>query len=289
MPIDSCFAARRLRSYLPLLFLLVLGACQTPKVRASDAMVSANPVQSIAMYGGAQVYWPPTGGLGSQKEAFFGITESRDGLDHVMPMVRTALEEKGYEVLACEPVGAGFYAPNMPSRLVLDVDTDAETGARQDNSLSHSAINHREPLYLYPGLADEPDVQASLRRIFEDLEVTGASPEPAPYAPSPEDIRVVQQASGAGTICILRLAGNAYSSSRKLGDLVLGPLVNGGRHIVDQSILECWLIDGESAEVHWVSGSYAEVRPKWANEDFSRRVWKLLPERGENLDPKHRL
>jgi hypothetical protein len=278
-----------LRTALVFAACVPLAGCSTPRVRASDAMVESNPLGRIAVFGSAQVVWPRAGSLGD-KAPYLGPNEGRQALDVNLPMLRTGLEAKGYEVVSCEAAGVGYHAAWLGERLVLD--TTIDDGIAQDDPDNYTRKLDEEPLFEYPAIRKDQALRASLRAVFEGLEASHADDEDEDFTPGAADVAVLRTATGADTICLARVSGNVFTGGRKFGTFLLAAALNPGgtsRGAQDDARLECTFVDARTGEVHWAGAGWSQDRPSDDDDSLVEAALSLLPSRGVPLDPKHRL
>jgi hypothetical protein len=83
---------------------LVVGCAGVP-IRASDSLFQQNSIKKIAILSTGRVEWPRMGG----EEPVLGLTENKQALEMLTPILEESLINRGYEVFFSEPVGIGYY------------------------------------------------------------------------------------------------------------------------------------------------------------------------------------
>lgn len=259
---------------------LTLSGCGGVKIRASDKMLKANPIKNIAIVGEGRVVYPRQG----NRESLICVARSKESLDIILPQTKAALEEKGYSVVFCEPTGIGYYNPALSENWVYE---DYEHSKKRWQS------KVRQPGYEYPIVEKDPAFRQALRNIFEGINAAVHAQTLSSYKPSPSDIAVLHKITGADTIMLERVYGEAFTAGRQLGgfmlDIAAGAVGVYGSNFQPRELVESFLVcvEATTGDVLWQHGRFVNGTPSQPGGTFMKQVLEPFPKINEPVNPKY--
>jgi hypothetical protein len=182
--------------------------------RASDVLITKNPIRKVAIVGEAKVMRPRMGG----KDAVLSLSSSKLLLENALPKLKSAFEYKGYEVVIAEPAGIGYYWRGPDDYWVYDFNA-------KDTGPDKWRVQTMDPVYEYPTIKSSSEVSSAVREEFERLNDSISMNRLSVYFPDYENVSAIANNTGADTVCFARLWGKRYSAGRVAGDIALQVLV----------------------------------------------------------------
>ncbi len=258
---------------------LVLGGCGGGgvKIRAADKMLKENPIKTIAIIGEGRIVYPRQS---PRLEPLLCLAKSKESLSILLTQTKAELEEKGYKVVSCEPVGIGYYDPALRDNWVYE---DYEHSEKRWQA-------GKEPGYEYPIVEKDPALRQAARRIFEGINKSLRAQSLSSYKPAPSDIAVLQKVTGADAIILERVHGQEFTPGRHVGAVMLELFVlNPGTHAEPHESVESFLIcvEAGTGEVLWQHGLLGFQQPCQPAPSFMRQVLTPFPNIHEPVDPKY--
>lgn len=254
---------------------LLLG-CGGYKLRISDSMFQENAIQKIAILSTGRIEWPrrqaPFGGY---KEGVLGLTENKQALAILAPKLRDILVNKGYEVVFSEPVGIGYYNPFYKENWVIE--KNGEKGER----FKKWQVLDNSPAFEYPVVQNNQEFRRAVRNIFEQIELAIYRRELKTFAPSRNDLEIIQQVTRADTICFNRVFGHKYSRARKMVfHNFFGKIY---RDIEESSLL---FVNASSGEVLWLRRFHSWEDPAAPGEESVSKPLGYFPKINQPMESK---
>jgi hypothetical protein len=284
-PVNEFKMKIRRSPYNPTWFILIaslmlVAGCAGVQIRASDSMLQENSIKKIAVLSTARVEWPrydfirgPTG-----KEPVLGLTESKQALAILTPKLRDILVDKGYEVVFSEPMGIGYYSPRYKENLVI------ETYGEKGKQFKKGQITDNSPAFEYPVVQNDQRFGRSVRNLFEHIELAGYRRDLETFTLPKNDLEVIREVTGADTVCLYRVYGQKFSTSRKVATTFLslsGP--------VKDIVVSFWFfVDASSGEVLWQHGRGFIGKDPTNPEEMGAAIdsLKYLPKISKTMDPR---
>lgn len=261
------------------LFFVCNGCAPKRKIRTSDEMFNQNPMQRIAVFTAGKINWPRMGKGGQ----VLGLLDSKEALEQHLEKGEQILSKKGYEIVAAKSVGIGYCSNNwwlMPEKYGVD------------DSCQLEKIESSKPVFVYPEFQNDDKSTKAIHALFEQLGQAIIGKRLDSFAPSKEDIIIIQQNTMADTICLNRVYGLKYSSRRKAGAFALGVVAAmfgayGGTNISDMVESYFVFIDATTGNILWQHGLYFQGNPTEPSAKSIGNVLKFFPARGEPFDQKN--
>jgi len=232
---------------LGMLVQLITGCTSTPNLRADRSLQSENPMKRISIIGSSSVYWPRMG----NNSSILGFKSSKAGLENVLPLIKNALEGKGYQVVFAEPAVIGFPIDGQENIVYPDYD---ETGSDAQWSLEDD-----NPAYVYPIFEENEELKSAALDILRDLDAAIKQQKLNRYTPHASSIQVLSELTKGDTVCAVHASGVRYSKARAVGSFftsVLTGVLTGGMaatstNTSDQGTATLVCISSKSAKVLW--------------------------------------
>jgi hypothetical protein len=181
-------------------------------LRASGLLINKNPVKKIAIVGTAQVMRPRMGG----KDSILSLSSSKMLLEDSLPRLKSAFNNKGYQVVYAEPAGVGYYWRGPDDYWVYDYSAKKK-GVGSDKW----RVESMNPVYVYPGMKKHRLIGTAARKEFERLNDYISMGRLPVYLPDYDNVTTIAKQTHADTVCFARLWGERYSTARKVGDFAL--------------------------------------------------------------------
>lgn len=224
-----------------------IGCSSTPNLRADKNLQNDNPMKRITLLGASHVYWPRMG----SEHSVLGLKSSREGLEHVLPLVKSALEKKGYEIVFSEPVVIGFPLPNHDNVVYENYD--------DEGSSSKWNLEGEAPAYTYPRFEENVKLGSAALDILRDLDTAITSQQLNLYSSKLSSIKAITQEIDSDTVCAVDIWGLRYTKARAVGSfaaqfgvalLTMGMVViPANASDIGAATLVC--ISGNDASVLW--------------------------------------
>jgi hypothetical protein len=179
-------------------------------IRASDVLITTNPIKKIAIIGESKVLRPRMGG----KKAVLSLTASKLFVEDSIQKLKQAFEKKGYQVVFAEPAGIGYYWYGPDGYWVYDFDA-------KEGELDKWRIEGTSPVYEYATIKNDSSLRNAARTEFERLNRYIANKRFLLYDPQKQNLATIAEANGADTVCFVRMFGKRYSTGREVGDAAL--------------------------------------------------------------------
>jgi len=260
---------------LGLLSLALLAGCghSPPTVQyASDSLYRGNPIQRIAVFSSANVYWPRTG----SKQAVIDVKASMECQEKLLAMVKATLSQRGYAVGATVPVGVAFVDPHIDYSGFQYVGPDG----------SDVPWTTMAPVFEYPSLRSNPNFERAVRDFIEPLNAAIKEGRLPTHQPLPAAVKFIGQTidPGADTLCYLRAIGDKYSAARKFGAAMFSRYGGG---LSDDLFASLMCVQVESGAVLWRDYvvNYGEDPVTPSLQDVATMT-QYLPPRGYSMNPQ---
>lgn len=286
---------RKLEGVVLILFMIGVFGCATPmqRIRTTDSMLKENPVEKITVLAEGTVIW---GFSGSGKPAL-GLTESKNAVAQLLPNINNTFSKKGYTIVFSEPIGIGyrFYVPpavvdkprNKNENSTFQAISTNPSGpepeiypkcyenyGKEGDKTKTWEIRSMDPVYEYPIVSEMPELGKAARRIFENINSAMTEREVSvwtgkvkkksidTFTPQKDDLKLIQETTGADTVCFVRISGTRYTETKKAVGAVLAAFMNlysagTNRYRAVEDSLETYFIctGSESGEVLWQHAS----------------------------------
>jgi len=184
-----------------ILFVIVIfqlmGCAVGHQIRAHKVLVEKNPIKKIALIGTGTVYWPGSG------TPYIGLNSSKAGIEKVLPVFKSHLESKGYEITFFEPVAAGFPLKSHKEHPVFE-DYGKEGAATKVFNLTGD-----DPAYVYD-VSNKKIQQSGIALAFE-FDDALSDGRFKTYRPDQSRVRVILTETDSDTVCYIRAFGVRYS------------------------------------------------------------------------------
>lgn len=263
-----------------ILFFALLACTPKVKIRASDTMSNNNSMNKIAVLAQGEVNWPRMGG-----KSLLILPHCEKATEDFLLHTTGVLSKKGYEIVYAEPVGVGYYSKDCWFLTEDPELTDYEPDFKQ--------IADSDPIFVYPQFQGNGEFERCVHRLIEQLTLAMKEQRQYTFTPAQNDIDVIQEFTGADTICLLDVHGTKYSTARKVGGAfaeVLHFLTDGdfrsdiGGAVGDHFSLLLVFIDAKTGEVLWQRWTGAGGDPLNSNEEFFESALEFFPSRNEPID-----
>lgn len=261
---------------------LIASGCSEVAVRSSRDMLTVNPMEKLAIIVESNIVYPQ----GKGKEPILDIATNKKALSRLIPMTKEIFEEKGYDVLYCEPAGIRYHKPDQKAyRITANYAVDGISKAWKKKD--------RQPVYEYPGIRENPALAKALHAIFEEINEASAQERIYSYIPSKEDFAVISAITGADTICINTIYGIKYLSADKrkaAGLAVLGVILGSSKKMTLTDKFESFFIcvNAKTGDVLWEHGLYKPGNPDNPKRELLEEVLEPFPRKGQPLESKYR-
>ncbi len=182
---------------------LQLSGCadQPTQLHAAESLQYGNPMKKVALLGTGHVFLM---GKSNDKKTFIGLQDSKTALESQVHGVKDELKQLGYKVTYAAPAGIGYG------------DWEADGAERWvDANGKDRQLTGDTPAYVYPSLAANAKYRSAVGREFIKIATLLGKDKIGEYAPEKADLKVIQQATGADTICFMTVYGYKYSSGQK--------------------------------------------------------------------------
>lgn len=194
--------------FILFLFILNLTSCGSgPLLRSDPSLSKQNTIKKITLLATSTVHWPS---LGSGSPVI-GIQSSKSGLEKILPMFKSHLQQMGYVVVFAEPIAAGIPFKSFKNHSAF------EDYAKDGNKSLKPNISGDEPAYVYP-VSNQEILNSAIALAFE-ISDSIADKEFANYQPSLNHIQKIANATGADTVCQIRALGTRYTGARTVGEI----------------------------------------------------------------------
>ena len=214
-------------------------------------MLNENPMKKVAVVGSARVEWPRVG------ISALGLRESKAALEGLLPKAGEVLSTKGYTVTFCEPAGVGY---NNNSE-VLVYENYGEEG--NDTKKWKKPYGDPTPAYEYPAAQNNREFGDAIRHVFRGIESAISTNRLDLFTPNAKDLSVIGQATGADTICFVRVYGTRYSTRRKVGVFLMTTAFSPyGVGSAPKDYTESFFIcaDAKTGAVLWQHGEFSNEK-----------------------------
>jgi hypothetical protein len=182
-------------------------------IRASEDLITENPINKIVIVGAGKVIRPRMGG----KDAILSLSGSKLFVEDSVRKIKQAFETKGYQVVFAEPIGIGYYSYDRNGYWIYDYEAKAgESDKWRSNGMA--------PAYEYPSINGDNDVRMAARNEFERINRYLVHRRLVVYDPKKENLATIAESNQADTVCFVRMFGKRYSSAREAGDIALKAL-----------------------------------------------------------------
>ncbi len=182
---------------------LQLGGCanQPTQLHAAESLQYGNPMKKVAVLGTGHIFLM---GMSDDKKTFIGLEDSKKAVEGQVRGVKDELKQLGYKVAYAEPVGIGYgdWQADGAERWV-----DANGKKRQ--------VTGDAPAFVYPSVAANARYRNAVGQEFIKIAAMLGKGDIGKYAPQKADLKTIQQATGADTICFMTVYGYKYSSGQK--------------------------------------------------------------------------
>lgn len=196
--------------FFPILSVLLLTACvTTPQFRADPIEQGSWPSKVTILVSG-RVIWPRMAG----NEAGTDLEGSKQLVQRTSELIKSAFEAKRYRVQAAIPVGVGFRNERLKNNLIYP-----DYG--KDGDLNHYNAPDASPVFIFPQLKENSALMGPSRNLFESVEWHIEARNLNSMLFSSEEVRVIAQAMGSDSVCLVRVYGTKFSDARKIGTLLL--------------------------------------------------------------------
>lgn len=259
-------------------FLLSWGCAPTTRIRAPENYFERNLSEKIAILSEGKVNWPRTQEAGN----VLVLPHCKEATEKSLSVTKEVLANKGYEVVYAEIVGVGF---NSQGWYYME-DTESNL----------SKITDSKPIFLSTQFRDDTEFNKSVMNVIGQLELAIYQNRLHDFKPPKEDIDVIQQFTGADTICLHRVYGIKYSNRRKVGMAALQVLsalpmflFPGAGPVADvpipsDEVQELYIfVDARTGEVLWQGDVFTEGNPLNPKK-YVENVLNFLPAANEPLD-----
>lgn len=255
---------------------LIFSGCATNgiNIRASNKMLENNPIQKIAVFAEGKVNWPSQNyNLTKNTGSSIILSTSKEALTNSLFITEKVLINKGYDIVASEPVGIGY---NSNGWWLVD-----DSGEKADKHL----LDDSNPVFLYSGMKEGTETTEAARHLVEEFERADF----LSFIPTQEYVEVIRKHTGADTIGLVRVYGEKYSTGRKVGDFAWGVLaasVGATRpsYTQDKVALHYVFIDANTNDVAWAYGSTQLGNPLNPDPTFIDNILHYFPEKGHPLN-----
>jgi hypothetical protein len=261
-----------------IIFLMSVGCAPKVKIRAPEDYFTKNLSKKIAILSEGKVNWPRTQEAGN----VLVLPHCKESAEESLSATEEVLADKGYEVVYAEVVGVGFYSKGFYFM--------------EDTESNLSQITDSKPLFLYTQFRDDTEFNKSVMHVIGQLELALHGVGLHGFMPFKEDIEVIQQFTGADTICLHRVYGNKYSNRRKVGLAALqilaavpaflfpGAPVVADVPIPSDTVEEIYVfVDARTGEVLWQGEVSTEGNPLNPKK-YVESVLNYLPTVNEPFD-----
>ena len=228
--------------------------------------------------------------LNELKQILVDLDESKNAVETLVVQACDAFTQKGYDVVLCEPAGIGYYSPLFPENWVYDTS---------DKSEPRRIIPDREPVYVYQYALNDTTMSAAVRNSFEHVEYVISQKEnrDAVFSLKKKDVAVIQQMTGADTICFNYVGGRIASTGAAVTsaalDFTLGLLLRSsaasGHNASVGSYFFC--VSANTGETLWEHGKargglqpYSSDHTFSYKETFAEEVLRSFPDIGKPMD-----
>jgi hypothetical protein len=252
---------------------LQLAACASPTLlRADPSLQTSNPMREIALIGHGHVVLPTISG----KPPSLSLTHSRAGIEAALPLLEQELEKRGYDVVFAQPAGIGYGFARQAENTVYDYEA-----AKGEPDVW--TIPQGEVAYEYAVTKENPELATAVRQAFTQMEAAIGSRGLAQFSLSKGDLDLLQQATGAGTICLVRTWGRQYTAARKVGTFLLSALVGPGTMLQDAVEIFMSCSDAASGKLLWQHGAFAPRSARDLEVAQAQLLLKYFPAAGAPL------
>ncbi|MFG0251245.1 MAG: hypothetical protein ACF8NJ_00040 [Phycisphaerales bacterium JB038] len=146
--------------------------------------------------------------------------------------------------------------------------------------LYYDPIQSAAPVHRYEIYDTQKKAALAAEKLFSDLVVAMLGKEFFAYHPSERDVRILADATGADTICLLRVQVNSHQIVR---DIDMGVGVAGRVFHPDATEYDFVFIDSETGEVLWqyaLNRARNDLDPSLA---VAEEALRFLPAKGEPM------
>jgi hypothetical protein len=225
--------------------LMLVAGCAGVQIRASDSMFQENSIKKIAVLSTGRVEWPRIVG-----KPVLGLTETKRALEMFAPKMKEILVNRGYEVVFSEPAGIGYYNPSYKDNWVYE-----NYGEKGEESKKWQLVGKR-PAFEYPIVQNNQEFRAAVQNIFEQIELALHQGDLKAFTLSKNDLEVIRQATGADTVCLFRVSGWKFTTSRKVATALLAAAAGTTSTVKDRVESFLLFVKASSGEVLWQHGAY---------------------------------
>jgi hypothetical protein len=235
-------------------------------IRAPESMLKENPMTKIAVLSTGKINWPsvrgkfclqPSGSLAAT-EAFTQLTKEE-------------LTTMGYDVVMAETVGVGFQCRNW----VVMPEKQANSEAKPEN---YRVVTNDNPLMICPKFQDEEPLSKAAVKVNDDFERIVLAGQSDQFEPDKNMVAAIGEATGADTICLVRVTGAKYTGGRKFAAALLGGSAN------DASAAYFSFIEAKTGTVLWQSFYFSFSDPTMPTANALAAAFKYLPHSGQPFD-----
>lgn len=196
--------SRSVQAVLAVWVLTIVSGCASQEyrllVRASPRLLASNPINKVAIFTEASVSRPQPGNAAE----VLSLPESMLLAEDATPKIAAVFRAKGYDVVYAKPAAVGYVIYGPGEHWVYDYDP------AQGKAVSRLA-RRGEAVYEYAGLTDTPALQTAVKAEFAAIKYAAEFARIFSYQPASEHIADIAAATGADTVCFLRLWGRRES------------------------------------------------------------------------------
>jgi hypothetical protein len=267
-------ANRLLNSGIILLVLIsfVMTGCGfKTNIRASETMLSENPMKKVILLSGGKLNWP-----GFRGKMCIRKSDSLKAVEAMIQLTKDELSAKGYEVISAEPVGVGFQSKNwwlLP-----------ETAKDNTQEEQVTLITSEAPLYVCSNFQGETPYEKAVVKLYDLVEFSFQQGTIDEFVPDKTLVATIAEATQADTLCLNRVSGAKFTAARKTGTAILGALFGTYGGASDALGSYYVFIDAHTGEVLWQSGYFVQGDPLAPNAAFIKNAFKYLPDAGQPFD-----
>ena len=275
-------------------------------INASHNLSKQNAMNKVAVFGTSRVVWPRMFG----KEPVLGLEASKETLNAVLPMLRSQMQSKGYDVAAVEAVGIYPY-PQFKEDWVFpmsgefqDPDEEkkagteaAETADSSDFGKPYQLVD-KQAAYIYPSFAQNASAHSAARTVFEHIDsqlgiaplAPGASAQTgdASVTAPAEAMNLLREQTGADTLCFANVQGHRFTAARKAGVIAMNLLTAMFGVVTvppqDAATLSLTCYSPDSTGLAWQNVFQNLGDPEKPNPKAVTQLLSLFPARGEPLN-----
>ena len=259
-------------------------------IKASDNLFSENNTQKVAIFGSSVVIWSKIGNF----KGIIGVNDSKKSLEWTLRDIDAALKDKGYDVVACQPVGIAYHNPFWKFNKEVFI-CYSESLNDDELEIKKQYNRYQPPIYQYNIEGANSDVHNALKNVFESMELAVFDQSMDTFSVDDDDLRIIKDFSKADVLFFTKISGEKYTKKRKAGLIALEIGMNimavlagvsPGSFQQHDCLNSCIVaIDTNTGELIWQdSRDVTAINPVKQKEGFAAKLLSSFPEKNKLID-----